>query len=82
MTLRRLLWILWPAFIVAGILEMLVFAMVDPQDLSWFGQPLAVSRAGVYTVAFFVFWGVAALASAMSVLLSTAPPKSSTTLPL
>ncbi len=71
MKIRRLLWILWPAFIVAGILEMLIFAMVDPQDLLWFGQPLALSRAGVYSVAFFVVWAVVALASAMSVILST-----------
>lgn len=28
---QRLMWIAWPAFMVAGILEMLVFAMVDPQ---------------------------------------------------
>ncbi len=33
---QRLMWIAWPAFMVAGILEMLVFAMVDPQDLHWF----------------------------------------------
>ena len=29
----RLLQILWPAFLIAGVLEMLVFAVVDPEDL-------------------------------------------------
>lgn len=73
MKTRRLLSILWPAFLVAGILEILVFAMVDPQELQWFGQPITLSRAGVYTVAFFVFWGVAALSSAMTSMLSISP---------
>ena len=71
---RRLLSILWPAFLVAGILEILIFAMVDPQELQWFGQPITLSRAGVYTVAFFVFWAVVALSSAMTALLSTPAP--------
>ena len=61
MKTRRLLSILWPAFLVAGILEILIFAMVDPQELQWFGQPITLSRAGVYTMAFFVFWAVVAL---------------------
>ena len=26
---QRLMWIAWPAFLVAGVIEMLVFAMVD-----------------------------------------------------
>ena len=26
---QRLMWIAWPAFLMAGVLEMLVFAMVD-----------------------------------------------------
>ena len=63
MKTRRLLSILWPAFLVAGILEILIFAMVDPQELQWFGQPITLSRAGVYTVAFFFFFSVVALSS-------------------
>ena len=33
MKTSRLLTITWPAFLAAGMLTMLVFAMVDPQDL-------------------------------------------------
>ena len=32
---QRLMWILWPAFLVAGVLEMAVFAMFDPHDMHW-----------------------------------------------
>ena len=67
------MWIAWPAFLVAGVLEMLVFAMVDPQDLQWFGQPVELSRLGVYTVAFFLFWGITMLSSALTTLLAMSP---------
>lgn len=70
---QRLMWIAWPAFLMAGVLEMLVFAMVDPQDLQWFGHPLALSRAAVYTAAFFVFWFVTMASSALTTLLAMSP---------
>ena len=53
---QRMMWIAWPAFLVAGLFEVLVFGLVDPEDLHWFGHPLALSRQGVYTLAFFAFW--------------------------
>lgn len=46
----------WPAFLAACLLEAVVFAVVDPLDLSWAGDPLGWSRQAVYTVGFFVFW--------------------------
>lgn len=70
---KRLMWIAWPAFLMAGILEMLVFALVDPQDLQWLGQPLGLSRAGVYTLAFFVFWVITLASSALTTLLAMSP---------
>lgn len=73
MVSQRWMWIVWPAFLVAGILEVLVFAMVDPQDIHWFGQPVELSRQGVYTLAFFVFWMVAMLSSGLTTLLSMSP---------
>jgi hypothetical protein len=70
---KRLMWIVWPAFLVAGLTEMLVFAMVDPQDLHWFGRSLAMSREAVYTLAFFVFWILALISSALTALLAMPP---------
>jgi len=70
---KRLMWIVWPAFLMAGILEVLVFGMVDPQDLQWFGHPLELSRQSVYSLAFFVFWGVAMLSSGLTTLLAQSP---------
>jgi len=70
---QRLMWIVCPAFLMAGVIEMLVFAMVDPQDLHWFGHPLEISRQGVYTLAFFVFWLITSISGGLTTLLSMSP---------
>ena len=70
---QRMMWIAWPAFLVAGVLEMLVFAMVDPHDLRWFGQPLEMSRQAIYTLGFFAFWSMTMASSALTTLLSLSP---------
>lgn len=70
---KRLMWIAWPAFLGACVLEALVFAMIDPDHLQWFGGALPLSREGFYTIAFFVFWGVTLAASALTTLLSVSP---------
>jgi hypothetical protein len=71
MLAKKLMWILWPAFLVAGLLELVVFGMFDPEDMQWFGQPMPLSRQGVYTVSFFVFWALAIVSSSLTTLLST-----------
>ena len=73
MKVQRWMWIAWPAFLVAAVLEMLVFALVDPGDLQWFGQPLEWSRQAIYTIAFFVFWGITMASSALTTLLAISP---------
>jgi hypothetical protein len=68
--LRIALQILWPAFMLAGVLEVLVFAMVDPSDMRWFGgAPIDASRQAIYSLAFFAFWAVIATAAAITALL-------------
>jgi hypothetical protein len=70
---QKMMWIVWPAFLMAGVLELLVFAVVDPQDMHWFGQNFEMSRQATYTLGFFVFWFVSALASALTLFLSLPP---------
>lgn len=70
---RRTAAVAWPAFMVAGVLEIAVFAFVDPQSLHTIsGEALQVSDATVYSVAFFVFWGATAAACALTLLLQRA----------
>lgn len=70
---ERWMWIAWPAFLVAAVLEMMVFAVLDPETLSLFGEPVGWSRYAIYTVTFFIFWGMTMVSSALTVLLSMSP---------
>jgi hypothetical protein len=66
----RAMAVLWPAFLMAGVLEMLVFSVVDPDNLHWFGgAPVELSPTAVYSLAFFVFWTVITTAGALTQLL-------------
>ena len=68
---RQAMTILWPAFLMAGVLEALVFAVVDPAELHWFGgPPLAWPTQAVYSITFLIFWGAMSTAGALSALLS------------
>lgn len=70
---RTLMVVAWPAFLAACLLEMLVFAVVDPLDLRWAGQALGWSRPDVYTAAFFAFWMAASAGCALSSVLRITP---------
>jgi len=73
--MRKAKWpsIVWPAFLTACLLEVLVFALVDPNDLHWLGKPVEISYEGVYTLAFFAFWVVGLVASGLTALLCLSP---------
>lgn len=59
--------VLWPAFLMAGVLVALIFVVVDPATLSWFGgEPLDWPRQAVYSVTFFICWGVIAVACTLT----------------
>jgi hypothetical protein len=66
---QRWMMVLWPAFLVAGVLEMVVFALIDPADMHWQGAILDLSRPAVYTTSFFVFWAVVSCATFMTSML-------------
>ena len=66
---RRWIWIVWPAFLAAAIMELVVFTFVDPLDVHWMGSPLEWSRSAIYTVAFFTFWVVSIIGAMMTLAL-------------
>jgi hypothetical protein len=64
--------IAWPSFLMAGVMEGLVFSVVDPTTLHWFGhRAIDWPVQAVYTVSFFLFWLVIAVACAVSRALGT-----------
>lgn len=68
---QRALRILWPAFVMAGCLDGLVFSVVDPSELRWFGGDLiGWSAPAIYTVTFLIFWGLVSLSGAITLLLT------------
>ncbi len=67
---RLAMTVLWPAFLMAGVLEALVFVVVNPSELTWFGgPPVALSPAAVYTVTFLIIWGVMSVSGALTAML-------------
>lgn len=73
---RHAMLILWPAFVMAGVLEVLVFVVVDPASLQWFGiEPLRWPVQAVYTVTFLIFWGAIATSAAFTRLLEHPGPE-------
>lgn len=67
---HRLLVIAWPAFLAAGVLEALVFAVVDPHDLHWMGgAALGWSAQTLYSISFLIFWAAIATSAAMTTVL-------------
>jgi hypothetical protein len=66
---KRLMWILWPSFIVGGIAEAVFFTLIDPRELYLLGEPVYWSPIAVYSVGFFMFWLIAAASSAFTCFL-------------
>jgi hypothetical protein len=69
--MQRWMRILWPAFLMAGVLEVLVFAVVDPADLHWWtGSPMGLPRQAVYSLSFLMFWLVTSATGVLTSLLA------------
>jgi hypothetical protein len=73
---RRVAQIIWPAFLVAAIAELVFFSVFDPFELHFFGAPLDWSREAIYALGFFGFWGLGIVSSTLTVMLEGPPPDS------
>lgn len=54
--IQKLIAVLWPSFLTAGLATILFFVAFDPQlivAVSGYGE---ISRLGGYTIGFFLFW--------------------------
>ena len=57
-TTQRVISVLWPSFLVAGLQTIVFFTLFDP--LYVFTE-YDVTRVGAYSIGFFLFWGFAIL---------------------
>ncbi len=71
--MRRMMWVVWPAFLVAAVAETIFFTLFDPFDLHFFGAPLDWSREAIYTMGFFGFWVLGIASSSLTVFLERSP---------
>ena len=70
---QRIMWVLWPAFVVAAGAEMVFFAVFDPGETVLFGNPLELSRTATYSLFFFFFWALGIASSALTCFLQRSP---------
>lgn len=71
--MQRLIWVLWPSFIVAGVAEVLFFTLIDPQELYVFGETVHFSALATYSIGFFAFWAICASSSLFTCYLRQHP---------
>ncbi len=61
----------WPAFLAAGLIEIFVFAFVEPAALHALGGgALDLSATAIYSVAFLGFWALVAAAIVVALTLA------------
>lgn len=54
--IQRIIAILWPSFLTAGVATILFFTAFDPKEFLITTRFAEVSRLGAYTIGFFLFW--------------------------
>ena len=64
--MKHVIWVLWPAFIAAGIAEVIFFTMIDPAQLYLFGELVQWSAIATYSTGFLLFWLVCIGSSLMT----------------
>ena len=67
---NRLILILWPSFLLAGVAEIVFFTVVNPQELYLLGQPVHYSSITTYSVGFLMFWALCAATSVVTLWLA------------
>ena len=64
--IQRVIAVLWPSFLTAGIATGLFFTVFDPEELLILTGHTTVSRMGAYSIGFFLFWLLTAVTCALT----------------
>ena len=59
----KLIQVLWPSFLVAGIAEIIFFTVVNPQELYFMGEPVHFTAIATYSIGFLCLWLICAASS-------------------
>ena len=60
--IQKCIAVLWPSFLTAGVATGLFFSAFAPDELTPFGVDPEISPLGIYTIGFFLFWLITAVA--------------------
>lgn len=55
-TIQRVIAVLWPSFLTAGVATILFFTAFDPEHLLLETDYADISRLAAYSIGFFLFW--------------------------
>lgn len=55
-TIQRVISVLWPSFLIAGVATIMCFTVFDPAEIAACLGIDHIDRSGAYTVGFFLFW--------------------------
>jgi hypothetical protein len=69
---RTAMAVLWPSFLAAALAEGCFFSLFEPDELARLGGA-GLSPMAVYSIGFFLFWGLCALASMLTCYLVVVP---------
>jgi hypothetical protein len=64
--IQRIVSVLWPSFLTAGIATIVFFTLFDPVELSMVAGGPEISRIAGYTFGFFCFWLLTATSCALT----------------
>lgn len=65
--MQKVIQVLWPSFIVAGLVEVVFFTVINPRELYLFGEPVYLDPLATYSIGFFAFWLICAASSLTTV---------------
>lgn len=65
--IQKVVAVLWPSFLTAGLAAVIFFTAFDPHDLHPFGADVELDRLGYYTIGFFCFWSLTLLSCLLTV---------------
>jgi hypothetical protein len=72
---RIILTVMWCSFLAASVATMISFALVDPAPIAaalpWAGP--GASRTALYSLGFFYFWAICAVAGALTAFVLSTP---------
>ncbi|VAW76641.1 hypothetical protein MNBD_GAMMA15-70 [hydrothermal vent metagenome] len=64
--IQRIIAVFWPSFLTSGVATGIFFTLFDPLDLIHVAGLPELSRMGVYSIGFFMFWLLTASSCALT----------------